>query len=119
MRKQLVSNDKQSSLDLETGKLEMKDVKKKEAVEKVEGHRFSLGSASASCEWDVVAEDETQLDRIEKKMDRILELLEGKELSTSINLDGKKIAESLKSQIEILNHRHDRLSRGNPKHRKQ
>jgi hypothetical protein len=33
---------------------------------------------------------ENQLDRIEKKMDRILELLEGKEVS--ISLDGRQIA---------------------------
>ncbi|MBN6890063.1 hypothetical protein ACUXCC_005564 [Cytobacillus horneckiae] len=35
---------------------------------------------------------ERQLDRIEQKMDRILELLEGKELSVSVKLDGKKVA---------------------------
>lgn len=40
----------------------------------------------------------SQLDRLEKKMDRILELLEGKELS--IILDGKKIAEIAFSEIE-------------------
>lgn len=34
----------------------------------------------------------SQLERMEKKMDRILELLKDKELSTSVVLDGKKIA---------------------------
>lgn len=34
---------------------------------------------------------ESQLSRVEKKVDRILELLEGKELPTSVVLDGKKI----------------------------
>ena len=40
----------------------------------------------------------SQLDRLEKKMDRILELLESKELS--IVLDGKRIAEISFSEIE-------------------
>jgi hypothetical protein len=39
--------------------------------------------------------DETQLDRIEKKTDRILELLESKDLSTSITIDGKAIAKNV------------------------
>lgn len=50
---------------------------------------------------------ESQLDKMEKKVDRILELLEGKELS--ISFDGKKVAESLNSYLDELNHRHDRL----------
>ena len=40
----------------------------------------------------------SQLDRLEKKMDRILELLESKELS--IVLDGKRIAEISFSEFE-------------------
>lgn len=42
---------------------------------------------------------ESQLDRIEKKMDRILELLEGKELSTSIVLNGKEVGEIIYSSV--------------------
>lgn len=34
---------------------------------------------------DKIYKSETQLDRIEQKMDRILELLEGKDLSVSYN----------------------------------
>lgn len=39
---------------------------------------------------------ESQLDRVEKKMDRILELLEGKEL------DGKAIGEAIYSHVNKL-----------------
>ena len=42
---------------------------------------------------------EPQLDRIEKKMDRILELLEGKELSISIVLNGKEVGEVIYSSV--------------------
>lgn len=41
---------------------------------------------------------ETQLDRIEKKLDSILEKMEGKELPFSI--DGKKIAENVMKEID-------------------
>lgn len=37
-------------------------------------------------------EKESQLDRIEKKTDRILELLENGDLSTTVKLDAEKIA---------------------------
>lgn len=36
---------------------------------------------------------ESQLSRVEKKVDRILELLEGKELSTSVVIDSKRVGE--------------------------
>lgn len=51
---------------------------------------------------------ETQLDRIEQKMDRILELLECQVLPTSVNVNGKAIAEIIKSDFEKnkLNRRH-------------
>jgi hypothetical protein len=42
---------------------------------------------------------ESQLDRVEKKMDRILELLEGKELSTSVVLDGKVVGELIEKKL--------------------
>lgn len=42
---------------------------------------------------------ESQLDRVEKKMDRILELLEGKELSTSVALDGKVVGELIEKKL--------------------
>ncbi|MEK4922030.1 hypothetical protein MKX78_08950 [Cytobacillus sp. FSL R5-0569] len=48
------------------------------------------------------------LDRIEQKMDRILELLEGQELPTPVKVNGKAIAEIIKSDFEKnkLNRRH-------------
>ncbi|WP_444506358.1 hypothetical protein [Cytobacillus kochii] len=50
----------------------------------------------------------SQLDRIEQKMDRILEQLECQELPTSVNVNGKAIAEIIKSDFEKnkLNRRH-------------
>lgn len=42
-----------------------------------------------------VGNEESQLDRIEKKMDRLLELLRGKELSISIVLDGIEVAKTI------------------------
>lgn len=39
--------------------------------------------------------EEAQLDRLEKKVDRILELLEGQELSTSVVLDGNTLANDI------------------------
>ncbi|MEK4924106.1 hypothetical protein MKX78_19550 [Cytobacillus sp. FSL R5-0569] len=50
----------------------------------------------------------SQLERIEKKMDRILELLEGQELPTPVKVNGKAIAEIIKSDFEKnkLNRRH-------------
>lgn len=41
---------------------------------------------------------ESQFDRIEKKVDRILALLEGKELSTKINFDNKQVFS------DVINH---------------
>lgn len=40
-----------------------------------------------------------QLDRVEKKMDRILELLEGQELSTSVEIDAEAIVDSLRINL--------------------
>lgn len=40
----------------------------------------------------IVTKPESQLDRIEKKMDRILEVLEGKDLSVFVEMGGKKVA---------------------------
>ena len=45
--------------------------------------------------------EETQLGRIEKKVDRILELLEGKELSTSYEFG--KLSDLPDSAIKLLN----------------
>ncbi|MFJ5716524.1 hypothetical protein [Neobacillus sp. NPDC093127] len=50
----------------------------------------------------VVSGEISQLDRIEKKMDRILELLEGEDLSISIQVDGKTLAESVINEVDRL-----------------
>lgn len=62
----------------------------------------------------IVTNSESQLDRIEKKMDRILELLEGKELSTSVEMDGKKVAEIVCQEIdETIKRMHERVLKSN------
>ena len=45
-----------------------------------------------------------QLDRIEKKMDRILELLEDKKLSNSVSVDSKKVPWSYYTPGDIARH---------------
>lgn len=47
--------------------------------------------------------DPEQLDRIERKMDSVLELLENKELSIPVTIDGKKFARLVLSEIEKTN----------------
>ncbi len=43
---------------------------------------------------------DTQFDRLEKKVDRILELLEGQELSTSFEVDFVKTTEKISKQLD-------------------
>lgn len=47
--------------------------------------------------------EESQLDRIERKLDRILELLEDKELSNSVEINSIKVGEITNEMIEKYN----------------
>lgn len=52
-----------------------------------------------------------QVDRIEEKVDRILELLEGQEMSTSLTIDGERIGEILEQAITDGSHQSFRSRR--------
>lgn len=63
---------------------------------------------------DKIYKSETQLDRIEQKMDRILELLEGKDLSVFVEMDRKNVAEIVCQEIdETIKRMHERVLKSN------
>lgn len=72
-----------------------------EVTVKAEHHsEVSNGTSKSSIttyeDGTIVAKvEQSQLDIIENKVDRILELLEGKDLSTSLVVDGAKIANTI------------------------
>lgn len=72
-----------SFIDFKSGEINLQDAEMKYFDE--EGNEISKEQFN-----------ELRLKRLEEKMDRILELLEGKELSNTIFLDGKEIGAIIK-----------------------
>lgn len=75
-----------------------KDIEKylNDEYKPVRAKDFYIG-VSEDVEMKIYRKETTQLDRVEKKVDRILELLEGQELSTSVSVD--KMVESLRFNL--------------------